>query len=145
MAKSAFYLLLITVAIGVSGAYVTMRFVSDSPEYFPDHFSEAQITQAEQYLRGIATICLDHPLTNAFVLKTRLLGFEATPSPAPPPETAGEEVDRRALSRIDDSIADQYKFDAVVRTYTYFAIPIGRIEIVRSEEVSCKSYSRDAR
>lgn len=136
MLKAACFLLLVAV-FGVLGAYVTVEFARDSPEYYPTGFSEEQIEQSAEYLYGLAVTCLDHPITNLFVVKTNLVGFEAVPTSSTTEPQEPEDQRGRALYRPAPSVVDRHKFNAVFQKYSYFSIPVGQIEIFNSETSVC--------
>lgn len=136
MVRNGMLALASVAAIGVLGSYVTARFAGATLASFPEDFSAAQLLEAERYLYSQAAACLDRPAAALMVRKVSLVGMEATASPAPPPMLRwpgpAEGNTLPALSPSPSPIHRHYQFNAEFRTYTFFAIPFGRITVLNN-------------
>lgn len=122
MLLSAFILLL-------AGALVTVEFTDDALVQFPIELADDQVEQIRWYLHASAAVCLDNPISRAFVLKTRLISLNAAPVESPPIHPGLARSGLRALSQGNTPTVTHYNYHAVFQKLTYLAIPVGQLRV----------------
>lgn len=133
-------LLIASIALAV-GTYATFEFNEEPSNVFPEFLTTEEKGQLRDELFRAAYTCLDHPLRRAVVLRMSLekvsiasenqtssLGGEARNGRrSTPPSGAALQPDALGIRR----------YDAVIRFYTLFAIPIGEVMIHESTNIFC--------
>ena len=129
-----FKLLLIIFVIFSAGILITHWFVDSSPAHHPEGFTDSEMEHAREEMMALLFTCLDNPLNRLFIVKSSLV--ELTAVPYPDAENAEPPLPGTSRAALATKEGDGYIYEGKFRNYTYFAIPVGSVEISQ-EGVLC--------